>query len=136
MRHPWIYAVVFGLALALGMATAQAATPKEAVGFRGTATGAVVSAQADGLAFVLKVEKAEAAENSKAKDPAAMVGKAITLGVRMPRKDGKPYPSPEDVAYIKSLKPGMEIRIKVFAVFSSPRVLRMQGPGEPVKDEG
>jgi hypothetical protein len=84
----------------------------------------------------LKVAKAEPDQQKNAAEkPAAMVGKQLTLGVRMPRKDGKPYPSPEDVAYIKSLKPGMAIRVKIFAVMGDPRVLRIQGPGEPAKDQ-
>ena len=61
-----------------------------------------------------------------------MIGKNLTLGTRMPRKkeDGKPYPHPEDVAYIKALKPGDEIVIQVFAVHSDPSILRMVKPGE------
>ena len=55
-------------------------------------------------------------------------------GVRMPIKDGKPQPHPDDVAYIKSLKAGMSIRLKIFAVRGNMKSLRMQGPGEPVKD--
>ena len=123
--------VGFALVLSAGRANA-AATPKEAVGFNGTVTGTVKSAQADGLAFVLTVSKAEAdAQKSAVKDTAPMVGKALTLGTRMPRKDGKPVPSDEDIAYIKSLKPGDVITIKVFSVHGAPAVLRMQAPGTP-----
>ena len=60
-----------------------------------------------------------------------MVGKDLTLGTRMPRKDGKPYNSEEDVAYIKTLKPGMMITVKIFSVISAPTVQRIQGPGSP-----
>jgi hypothetical protein len=111
----------------------DAATPKEAIGFWGVMTGTVKSAQADGTSFVLTVSKAEPDETKSAvKDGTAMVGKDLTLGTRMPRKDGKPYPSPEDVAFIKSLKPGMTVTVKIFAVHSDTKTLRLQAPGEIV----
>lgn len=117
-------------------ASALAANPKEATGFWGTVTGTVKSAQADGQSFVLTVSSAEPdASKSEVKDGAPLAGKQITLGVRMPRKDGKPTPSEEDVAYIKTLKPGDKIKVKIFAVKSAPTVLRIQGPGEAVKGE-
>ena len=59
-----------------------------------------------------------------------MVGKDLTLGTRMPRKDGKPFPSEEDIAYIKTLKPGMKITVKIFSVVSNPRIQRIQAPGK------
>jgi hypothetical protein len=115
-------------------AAALAATPKEAVGFRGSVEGKVKSAKPDGSSFVLTVTKADPEEKSTVKDGSAMVGKEITLGVRMPRKDGKPYPSPEDEAWIKTLKPGANVRVKVFAVAADPTVLRIQGPGETIEE--
>ena len=119
-----------GFAVLLAAAAAPAATPKEAVGFFGTVTGVVKSARPDGSSFVLTVSEATPdAKSNTAKDPAAMAGKDLTLGTRMPRVDGKPSPSPEDVAYIKSLKPGETITVKVFAVRSDPSVLRIMGPG-------
>jgi len=131
------FGVILACGLTLGSLSAHAAAPKEAVGFWGTVTGAVKSAQKDGASFVLKVATAEPDEKkNKAADPAAIVGKELTLAVRMPRKDGKPYPSEEDVAYIKSLKPGMTIRVKVFAVMGDPRILRIQSPGETVNEPG
>jgi hypothetical protein len=131
-RHS-VFAPLVAFALVLSaLATNAAPTPIEAVGFNGTVTGTIKSAQADGLAFVLTVSKAEADEQKSAvKDTALMVGKALPIGTRMPRKDGKPFPSDEDTAYIKSLKPGDVITIKIFAVRGAPAVLRMQGPGTP-----
>ena len=114
---------------------AVAATPKEAVGFRGTVEGKVKSTGTDGTSFVLTITKADPEEKSAIKDGGPMVGKEITLGVRMPRKDGKPYPSPEDIAWIKTLKPGTAIRVKVFAVSSAPTVLRIQGPGDTIEGD-
>src|SRR6185503_1090483 len=129
MKHNWFF-VTF-IALVLLLSAAQAPTPKEAVGFWGTVTGVVKSAQADGKSFVLTVSKAEADEkNSKIKDTAPMIGKALSIGTRMPVKDGKPSFKEEDVAYIKTLKPGMSITAKIFAVRSDPRVLRLQAPGQ------
>jgi hypothetical protein len=132
MKGKWV-AMVVCLGVAVAAREVAAATPKEAVGFRGTVTGTVKSARPDGMSFVLKVLTAEPDEKlNTAKNPAGMVGKEIMLGVRMPRKDGKPYPSAEDVAYIKTLKPGVTIKVKIFAVNADPTVLRIQGPGEEV----
>ena len=113
-------------------ALALAATPKEAVGFWGKVSGTVKSAQADGLSFVFTVSKAEAdATNNTAKDPAAMVGKDLTLGTRMTKKDGKnPTPNDADVAFIKTLKPGMTADLEIFAVKADPTVLRIKKPGQ------
>ena len=62
-----------------------------------------------------------------------MVGKEITLGVRMPRKDGKPTQHPDDVAWIKTLKPGHQVvKVTVFAVKADPSVLRITAPGQDV----
>ena len=84
---------------------------------------------------MLTVAKAdEDAVNNTGVEPTELVGKTVALGVRMPVKDGKPQPHPDDVAYIKSLKAGMSIRVKIFAVRGSMKSLRMQGPGEPAKD--
>jgi hypothetical protein len=123
--------VIIGLALVLITGVAGAENPKEAAGFSGKVTGTVKSTQADGLSFTIAVTKAEADEKSSVKDTAPMLGKTLTLGTRMPRKDGKPFPSDQDIAYIKSLKAGDVISIKVFSVHGAPKVLRMQGPGEP-----
>jgi hypothetical protein len=121
--------VLFMLATSLA---ASAATPKEAVGFMGTATGAVKSAQKDGSSFVLVISSAEPNEQSAVKNGAAMVGKEITLGVRMPRKDGKPTQHVDDVAWIKTLKPGQVVKVKIFAVRADPSVLRITEPGQDV----
>jgi len=127
-RHA-VWPSAIGLILAIGTA-AMAETPKEAIGFWGTVTGTVKSARPDGTSFVLTVSDAQPDEKSKVKDGAPMVGKDLTLGTRMPRKDNKPYPSEEDVAYIKTLKPGMRITVKIFSVVSNPRVQRIQAPGK------
>jgi hypothetical protein len=123
------------LSLLLTLATARAGTPKEAIGFFGTVTGAVTAVPADDLSFSLTVSKADADPRSAVKDTDALVGKVLELGTRMPRKDGVPANSEEDIAYIKSLKVGDVITIKVFAVRGNPSVLRMQGPGKPATTE-
>jgi hypothetical protein len=129
-RHA-IWPALVGLILILGTTTSRADTPKEAVGFWGTVSGKVKAARPDGMSFVLTISDAQPDDSkSKVKDGAPMVGKDITLGTRMPRKNGVPYPSEEDVAYIKTLKPGMMITVKIFAVISNPRVLRIQEPGK------
>ena len=131
MNNKPLFAVIVALLISLPLGSRAADTPKDAVGFFGTATGVVKSAKADGTSFVLTVTKAVNDEKrSTVKDPSRMVGKEITLGTRMPRKDNKPTPHEDDVAYIKTLKPGMNISIKVFAVRADPSILRMEGPGE------
>ena len=128
MARHFASAAIVGFLLAFASLPAEAATPKEAVGFFGMVTGVVKTAAADGTSFVITVSKAVADEkSSKVKDTDAMVGKNLTLGTRMPRKkeDGKPYPNAEDVAYIKTLKPGDEIVVQVFAVRSDPAILRI-----------
>jgi hypothetical protein len=100
-------------------------------------TGQVKTAKPDGLSFTLKIAKAdEDAANNTGVDPSTLVGKTVPLGVRMPVTDGKPQPHPDDVAYIKSLKAGKSIRVKIFAVRGDVKFLRMQGPGEPADDTG
>ena len=131
MSRHCTFRVLIGLTLAFCAIASFGATPKEAVGFWGTVTGKVKSAKPDGTSFVLTVSDAQPEEKSKVKDGAPMVGKDLTLGTRMPRKDGKPYNSEEDVAYIKTLKPGMMITVKIFSVISAPTVQRIQGPGTP-----
>jgi hypothetical protein len=135
MARHFVSAAVVVFLFAVALLPATAATPKEAVGFFGMVTGSVKTAEADGASFVLTVSKAVADEKtSKVKDTAAMVGKELTLGTRMPRtKEGKPHPNPEDVAYIKTLKPGDEIVVQVFAVHANPAVLRMVKPGESAR---
>ena len=126
--------VVAGMAL-LARATAdEVENIKEVAGFRGQVTGTVKSAQADGRAFVLAISTAEFdPASSDLKENAPLVGKDLTIGVRMPKNpDGVGYPHPDDVAYLKTLKPGMVITVKIFATRSSPRVLRIQSPGKSV----
>src|SRR5215471_18716899 len=94
--------LVMGLvAMAAGMV--WGATPPEAVGFFGMATGKVVSAKEDGTSFVLQVMTAEPDTQSAVKDGKVMVGKELTLGTRMPKKEGVGTPHVEDVAFIKGL---------------------------------
>lgn len=128
-KIPTAAAILTSLLLAL---TASAANPKETVGFMGSATGTVKSAQKDGSSFVLAITSAEPNDQSAVKDGKAMAGKQITLGVRMPRKDGKPTQHPDDVAWIKTLKPGQVVKVKIFAVKADPSVLRITEPGEMV----
>jgi hypothetical protein len=104
----------------------------EVAGFWGVVTGTVKSADADGKNFVLKISKADFDPAATVlKDNAAMVGKELTIGTRMPKAaDGVAHQHPDDVAYIKTLKPGMVITVKIFAPRSNPRLSRIQGPGK------
>lgn len=105
--------------------------PAAATGFWGEVTGTVKSVREDGTSFTLLISKAEAGEHNTAKKPAAMVGKVISLGTRMPRdKNQKPSPHVDDIAYIKSLKVGDVITVKMFSVMSAPDVHRIQAPGK------
>lgn len=118
----------FGTAIA-----AEVENPPEVAGFIGQVTGTVKSVRPEDPSFVLAVTKAEAdAATSTLKDGAPLVGKQLTFGVRMPKTDGVGHPHPDDTAYIKTLKPGMVITVKVFAPRSSPRVLRIREPGQSV----
>ena len=117
-------------------AVARSAPPSGPALFRATLTGEVKSAKPDGLSFALKVAKADAdASSNTGVDPNTLVGKTVVLGVRLTIKDGTPQPNPDDVAYIKALKAGTSIRVKIFAVRGNMKTLRMQGPGEPVTDD-
>jgi hypothetical protein len=137
MAQRLFLAAIVGCFLTLGARSGGAATPREVVGFWGTVTGTVKSARPDGMSFVLTISKAEADEqHSTVKDTAPMIGKNVTLGTRMPRKDGKPSANPEDIAYIKTLKPGTTITIKIFAVQADPTVMRIQGPGTSTEAKG
>ena len=126
---------MIGMALQVGAAATEPENVPEAVGFWGQVTGTVKSAQDDGRCFVLVVSKAEVDPAASAlKDSAPMVGKELEIGVRMPRKktDGVASPHADDVAYIKTLKPGMVITVTIFAPRSNPKVLRIQEPGKTV----
>ncbi len=125
---------MIGMALQVGAMAAEPENVPEALGFWGQVTGTVKSAQDDGRCFVLVVAKAEVDPAASAlKDSAPMVGKELKIGVRMPRKpDGVAGPHADDVAYIKTLKPGMVITVQIFAPRSNPKVLRIQGPGKTV----
>lgn len=128
MRRMWC--TVAALALIIGV-TAWAQTPPQAKGFFGTMTGKVKSAKPDGTSFVLTVSSVEIDEaHSAVKDPAVMVGKVLTLGTRMPKSAaGVPGPHAADAAFIKDLRPGMEVTVKIFAVRTDPSVLRIMEPG-------
>jgi hypothetical protein len=122
--------MVFGATVARGQ---EVENPAEVAGFRGVVEGKVKSAQEDGRAFVLAVSRAEFdPKGSTLKNNAPLVGKELRIGVRMPKKDGQPYPHPSDVEYLKGLKPGMTISVKVFSVHDKPRVVRIQEPGRTV----
>jgi hypothetical protein len=126
--------VLVSLVLISGARADEVENAKEVEGFWGTVTGEVKSAQADGRAFVLTITKAEFDPASSAlKDNAPLIGKELTIGTRMPKTPQEvSYPHADDVAYIKTLKPGMRITVKIFAPRSSPRVLRIQAPGKSV----
>jgi hypothetical protein len=123
-------ALAFGLPL--HAETKEVQNPQEVAGFRGQVTGTVKSAQPDAPSFVLAISKAEAdPANSDLKEGAPLVGKELTIGVRMPKNAaGVAGPHPDDIAYIKTLKPGTAITVKIFAPRANPRVLRIQGPGQ------
>jgi hypothetical protein len=127
MRNMIAVAAAVVIMVVAGMVWGE--TPKEAVGFFGKATGTVKSAKADGTSFVLTVLTAEPGEKSLVKDGNALVGKELTLGTRMPKKDHVAAPHVEDVAFIKSLKPGMEVTVTIFAVNADPKILRITSPG-------
>lgn len=125
-----------GFVLAVGANATEVENGPEVAGFRGEVTGAVKSAQEDGRVFVLVIKKAEvdAAGTSSLKDSAPLLGKELSIGVRMPKNaDGVGSPHPDDVAYIKTLKPGMVISVRIFSVHNNPQVLRIQSPGHSVE---
>jgi hypothetical protein len=130
-----ILPLVVVLALHLGAQADEAENGQEVAGFWGQVTGKVKSAQADGGGFVLAIDKAEVdPEKSSLKERAPLLGKELTIGVRMPKNaTGVASQHPDDVAYIKTLKPGMVITVKIFAPRANPRVLRIQGPGQGEK---
>lgn len=124
-----------GLALHAGAETKEVENAQEVAGFWGQVTGKVKSVQADGGGFVLAIEKAEVdADKSTLKESATLLGKELAIGVRMPKNPaGVASRHPDDVAYIKTLKPGTVITVKIFAPRSNPRLLRIQGPGQTEK---
>jgi len=128
---------IMSLAAMVLMADAEANEAEnipEAAGFWGQVTGVIKSAQEDGQCFVLTVSKAEVdPATSILKNSAPMISKELVIGVRMTKKpDGVSYPNAEDVAYIKTLKPGMVITVKLFTPRSNPKALRIQCPGKSV----
>src|SRR4051812_18402948 len=128
-----VCSLAFVLFAALAAAYAgEVENPGEVAGFRGEITGIVKSANADGSGFTITVSKATFnPEASALKDNAPLIGKELALGVRMPKTDGQAHQHPDDLAYIKTLKPGDAIAVKIFSVHSNPRVLRIQAPGHP-----
>ena len=131
---PFFVMAVIGIVLLVGAKADEVENGPEVAGFRGEVTGRVKSAQADGRAFVLAISKAEVDSASSLKESAPLLGKELNIGVRMPKSaDGVASPHADDVAYIKTLKPGMVITVKIFAPRASPQVLRIQGPGQSVE---
>jgi hypothetical protein len=128
----------FAMFLASGLARAVAdevENPPDVAGFRGEVVGVVKSAKSDGSGFVLTVEKAKFdLDASKLKDNAPLIGKELGIGVRMPKTNGESHQHPADLAYVKSLKPGDVIAVKIFSVVKNPRLLRIQEPGHPAGD--
>ena len=124
-----------GMVLLVGAKADEVENGPGVAGFRGEVTGRVKSAQADGRAFVLTISKAEVdPATSSLKESAPLLGKELNIGVRMPKNaEGVASPHADDVAYIKTLKPGMVITVKIFAPRSNPQVLRIQGPGQSVE---
>jgi hypothetical protein len=128
--------VALGLGLPLAAQVKEVENGPEVAGFRGEVTGKVKSAQPDAPSFVLAITKAEVdPAASELKDSAPLLGKELTIGVRMPKNAaGVASTHPDDVAYIKTLKPGMLITVKIFSVHANPRILRIQGPGQTVEE--
>jgi hypothetical protein len=132
---PFFVMAVIGMVLLVGVKADEVENGPPVASFRGEVTGRVKSAQADGQAFVLTISKAEVdAASSSLKESAPLLGKELSIGVRMPKNaDGVASPHADDVAYIKTLKPGIVITVKIFSVHSNPQVLRIQGPGQSVE---
>jgi hypothetical protein len=74
-------------------------------GFRGNVTGVAKSAQSSVAAFVLTISEAKAdARFAATNDGSKLIGKSITLGVRMvraPPGSQNAVPAADDVAFIK-----------------------------------
>src|SRR5262249_49180851 len=132
---PFNLVALLGIALLASANADEVQNGPEVAGFRGQVTGSVKSAQADGRAFVLAISKAEVdLASSTLKEGTPLLGKELSIGVRMPKNaEGVAGPHADDVAYIKTLKPGMVISVKIFSVHNSPQVLRIQAPGQTVE---
>jgi hypothetical protein len=131
---PFFLVALMGVLLLAGAQADEVLNAPEVAGFRGEVTGTVKSAQPDGRAFVLAISKAEVGPSSTLKEGTPLLGKELNLGVRMPKNaEGIAGPHAEDVAYIKTLKPGMVITVKIFSVHDKPQVQRIQGPGRSVE---
>lgn len=131
MKRMCLALAVVGLVLLSDLAAK--ANPVEANGFRGNVTGTVKSAQRSGLSFELTISEAKADPRYAAKnDGSKIIGKIINLGVRTPAIPGTKgtAPSADDIAFIKSLKAGMQINVDIFALQGRPNVLRIQKPGK------
>lgn len=100
------------------------AAPKEAVGFVGTLEGDFVAKKANGNTVTLKVTKVTAADNSTAKDSAKLVGTDVVVTVRWEKVDGKYQPMKDDAKFVKGLKTGDSLALKV-EYLESLEVLRM-----------
>jgi hypothetical protein len=110
--------------------------PKEATGFFGDVVGTVSSRPDDGTSVNLTVEAVSPDPDKSNADAQHMLGQELCIGTRLPRdKDGKPRPSAEDVAWVKTLKPGMKVTIPLFAAKADPNVLRMTKPGSVEKPD-
>ncbi|MFH1227784.1 MAG: T9SS type A sorting domain-containing protein [Planctomycetota bacterium] len=87
--------------------------PKGLKGFCGVLAGTVVSVQEDG--FILKVQKSlpvdymDLSEGNFSKEPKSAVGKELLISA----KCDKVQPIETQIRFIKSLKPGEEIKIEV-----------------------
>ena len=133
MKRTCLALGVVGFVLLLDVA-AEAGNPVEANGFRGNVTGAVKSAQHSGMSFVLTIAEAKADPRYAAKnDGSKLIGKTITLGVRtiLTAPGAKTTaPSADDIAFIKTLKPGKRINVDIFSVTRAPDIMRIQKPGK------
>src|SRR4051812_27470459 len=116
---------VIGMALLVSVKADEVGNGPGGAGFRGEVTGMVKSAQSDGRAFILTISKAEVdPATSNLTESAPLLGKELNVGVRMPKNaDGVAFPHVDDVAFIKTLKPGMVITVKIFAPRANPQVL-------------
>ena len=94
MRWALLAAVVMvGVsALARGAdAPQQPVIPDGLKGFKGTLAGTVVSAQDNGLGFVLKVTTATAGDGSTASDPQSAVGQSLLINVKFEKGSNSKY---------------------------------------------
>jgi hypothetical protein len=143
-RHTW---AAFGCVLVLSVVAMAAekdakkpagnpatAVPAEAIGFIGTLEGKMVAIKPNGNTVTLTVTSATAAEDSKVKDTAALIGKDLTVKVRFEKKDGTWQGNSEDTALVKTLKKGDPIKLECKYI-DAQKALGMTAPPAKVESK-